>query len=301
MNRIINNENGAVAVIIALLMSVFLGISALVIDGGMLYMEKQKLRNAADAAALAGAQELPSTPDRAAAKATEAIRLNEEDPNKFTIMLSKNNHRITVSAEKSVDLVFAKVLGFAEAKVDAVSHSEIGALSSGRGAVPVGIEDTSPLIFGEIKRLKVEDATVGNFGALAIQGPGANIYEEDFKMGYDQELRINQIVNTQTGNLAGPTARAVNYRISACPMSTYLDYPDDCPRVVLVPVFQSVVTEQNQVKAVKIVGFAKFFIENVTSSGTSAEIVGRFIEETSSGEIAYGSSNYGAYGYKLTR
>ncbi|WP_318506912.1 pilus assembly protein TadG-related protein [Bacillus sp. T3] len=301
MNRFINNQNGAVAVIIALLMSVFLGISALVIDGGMLYMEKQKLRNVADAAALAGAQELPTTPDRAVSKAIEAINLNEEDPNEFTITFSKNNHRITVRAEKSVDLVFAKVLGFAEAKVDAVSHSEIGTLTSGRGAVPVGVEYTSPLIFGEIKRLKVEDATVGNFGALAIQGPGANIYEEDFKMGYDQELRINQIVNTQTGNLAGPTVRAVNYRISACPTSTYLDFPEDCPRVVLVPVFQSVVTEQNQVKAVKIVGFAEFFIENVTSSGTSAEIVGRFIEETASGEIAYDSSNYGAYGYKLTR
>lgn len=282
-------------------MSVLLGITALVIDGGMLYMEKQKLRDIADAAALAGAQELPATPAMATAKATETITLNGEDPNKFNIIFSKSDHRITVSAEKTVDLVFAKAIGFAQAKVDAVAHVEIGTLMSGRGAVPVGVEDTSQLTFGDIKYLKVEDATVGNFGALALAGPGANIFEEDFKMGYDQELRVNQIINTQTGNLAGPTARAVNYRIAACPTATYLNHPDDCPRIILVPVFQTVVTDQNQIKAVKIVGFAKFFIETVASTSQSAEIVGRFIEETASGEIAYGTPSYGAYGYKLTR
>jgi Flp pilus assembly protein TadG len=300
MRRPLKDESGAVIVVVALLMTVFLGFVALVIDGGMLYMEKQKLRDIADAAALAGAQELP-TIDQASVQANQSIILNEADPTLFKINFNENNHRITVRGEKTVDLVFAKALGFPSAKVDAVSNVEIGALMSGRGAVPVGIEYTSQLTFGDIKYLKVEDATVGNFGALALAGPGASLYEEDFKNGYKYELRVNQIINTQTGNLAGPTARAVNFRIAACPTSTYLDHPDDCPRVVLLPVFQSVVTEQNQVKAVKIVGFAKFFIENVSTGSQSAEIVGRFIEHADSGEVSYNSPIYGAYGFKLTR
>ncbi|NMD70119.1 hypothetical protein HHO41_07435 [Bacillus sp. DNRA2] len=301
MNRLIKEEKGAVIIVVALLMVAFLGVTALVIDGGMLYLEKQKLQDVTDAAALAGAQELPTAIDKATAQANQAITLNETNPNLFNINFNENKHRITVRAQKSVNLVFAKVLGFDKAKVDAFSKVEIGSLISGRGAVPVGIEYTSQIAFGDIKYLKVEDATVGNFGALALAGPGAKLYEEDFKNGYENELRVNQIIDTQTGNLAGPTARAVNYRIAACPTSTYLNHPADCPRVVLVPVFQSVVTQQNQVKQVKIVGFANFFIENVNSGSQSAEIVGRFIEAADSGEISYSTTNYGAYGFKLTR
>lgn len=301
MNRLIKEETGAVIIIVALVMVVFLGISALVIDGGMLYMEKQKLQDITDAAALAGAQELPTSIDKATAQANKTIALNETYPNLFNINFNENKHRITVRAEKSVNLVFAKALGFNQAVVAAFSKVEIGPLTSGRGAVPVGIEYTSQITFGDIKYLKVEDATIGNFGALALAGPGANLYEEDLKNGYANTLRVNQIIDTQTGNLAGPTSRAVNYRIAACPTSTYLNHPDDCPRIILVPVFQSVVTEQNQVKQVKIVGFAKFFIETVNSGSQSAEIVGRFIEDADSGEVDYSSINYGAYGYKLTR
>ncbi|WP_147534438.1 TadE/TadG family type IV pilus assembly protein [Bacillus marasmi] len=301
MNRLIKEEKGAVMIIMALLMIVFLGITALVIDGGMLYMEKQKLQDITDAAALAGAQELPTSTDQATAQANQAIVLNETNPILFNINFNENNHRITVTAEKSIDLFFAKALGFNEAKVDAASNVEIGTLISGRGAVPVGIEYTSQIAFGDIKYLKVEDATVGNFGALALAGPGAKLYEEDFKNGYENELRVNQIIDTQTGNLAGPTSRAVNFRIAACPTSTYLNHPVDCPRIVLVPVFEPVVTQQNQVKQVKIVGFANFFIENVSSGSQSAVIVGRFIEAADSGEIDSGSLNFGAYGYKLTR
>lgn len=301
MKLLLKEEKGAVIIIVALLMVVFLGITALVVDGGMLYVEKQKLQDITDAAALAGAQELPTATDKATAQANQAITLNEANPNLFNINFNENKHVIKVRAEKSVELVFAKALGFDQAKVGAVSKVEIGTLVSGRGAVPVGIEYTSQIAFGDIKQLKVEDATIGNFGALALAGPGANLYEEDFKNGYEYELRVNQVIDTQTGNLAGPTARAVNFRLAACPTSTYQNHPVDCPRIVLVPVFESVFTQQNQVKQVKIVGFANFFIENVSSDSKSAEIVGRFIEAVDSGEVGTSSPNYGAYGYKLTR
>ena len=45
---------------VALLLGVLLGFAALVVDVGMMYTEKAKLQNAADAAALAGAQNLPN-------------------------------------------------------------------------------------------------------------------------------------------------------------------------------------------------------------------------------------------------
>ena len=52
------NESGAVAIITAILMVVFLGFLALAVDIGHLAAVKNELQNAADAAALAGARAL---------------------------------------------------------------------------------------------------------------------------------------------------------------------------------------------------------------------------------------------------
>ena len=58
-NRLRKEESGQSLVMVVLLLSVLLSFSALIVDVGLLYAEKAKLQNAADAAALAGAQFLP--------------------------------------------------------------------------------------------------------------------------------------------------------------------------------------------------------------------------------------------------
>lgn len=57
MRRVMHDEDGAVAVMVALLMVVLLGMTALVVDVGMVYAERAQLQNGADAAALAIAQD----------------------------------------------------------------------------------------------------------------------------------------------------------------------------------------------------------------------------------------------------
>ena len=54
------NESGQALVLFALLAIVLIGFAALVIDAGLAYAARAKAQNAADAAALAGAQDLPS-------------------------------------------------------------------------------------------------------------------------------------------------------------------------------------------------------------------------------------------------
>src|SRR4051812_31463766 len=51
--RRVNDERGAIAVIVALMMVVLLACGAIVIDAGALYQERRELQNGADAAALA--------------------------------------------------------------------------------------------------------------------------------------------------------------------------------------------------------------------------------------------------------
>jgi hypothetical protein len=55
--RRLTNESGATAVIVVLLLTALLGISAIVVDGGLLYFERRQLQNGADAGALAIAQD----------------------------------------------------------------------------------------------------------------------------------------------------------------------------------------------------------------------------------------------------
>jgi hypothetical protein len=56
--RRLNDQDGAVAITVAILLVVLLGIGAFVLDIGNLYWERRQLQNAADAAAMAAAQEL---------------------------------------------------------------------------------------------------------------------------------------------------------------------------------------------------------------------------------------------------
>ena len=58
--RLHEEEVGQSLIMVVLLLGVLLSFSALVVDVGLLYAEKAKLQNAADAAALAGAQVLPN-------------------------------------------------------------------------------------------------------------------------------------------------------------------------------------------------------------------------------------------------
>ena len=75
-------QRGAVAVLAAVTLAMLLGFAALAIDIGYLFVVRNELQNAADAAALAGAGYLypgPPTPDwsTAVTKATKAVSLNK--------------------------------------------------------------------------------------------------------------------------------------------------------------------------------------------------------------------------------
>jgi uncharacterized membrane protein len=51
-----------VAVLVAVLMPVVVGVMALALDGGLLYLQRQTAQSVADAAALAGAYQLLHSP-----------------------------------------------------------------------------------------------------------------------------------------------------------------------------------------------------------------------------------------------
>lgn len=105
------HEKGTVIVLVALLMTVFLGLCAMVVDVGMLYIQQEKLQNAIDASVLAAAQELPNT-GSALTVANQYIVLNGFSPSDVKITFSNGDNTIDITGTKTVNFIFAKVLGF---------------------------------------------------------------------------------------------------------------------------------------------------------------------------------------------
>lgn len=119
-NRLRKEESGQSLVMVVLLLSVLLGFSALIVDVGLLYSEKAKLQNAADAAALAGAQMLP---DQGSA---ESVAIDYADFNGFTISTDdvdvpydEDDTKIKVGVSGTVPYIFARFLGLLETDVTA--------------------------------------------------------------------------------------------------------------------------------------------------------------------------------------
>ena len=107
------NEKGSVLVYVTIALVALLGFTALTVDGGTGYVTKSKLQNAVDAAALAGAQQLPSHPDQAIADAQDYASKNGIDLAKdnVTFSIENDDHSIKVAVQRTTPTYFARVFG----------------------------------------------------------------------------------------------------------------------------------------------------------------------------------------------
>jgi len=287
-------------------MVVLLGCASLVTDVGLLYTSRNRLINAADAAALAGAQELPDKPEMAEAVAREYAKDNGVLEDNVEVEVSADRKSITVKPHQNVRFLFARVLGFTQQEVVAEATALTAPLSGAIGVVPFSIEE-QVLEIGKQYVLKegaggpaIEGADgkmSGWYGALDPdnhQGGGANDYRERIKYGYQMMLRVGDRVLVEEGNMSGPTTEGVQYRIDQCKEGcTFEDFDKDCPRVMIVPVVKPVNS-----KEVEIRGFAVFFLEGVQGQGNENNVIGRFVKTVYPGELG-GGAEYGAYAVKL--
>jgi hypothetical protein len=127
MKKLLKNEDGQVLVLFALMLVVLFGFASLVIDVGSAKSTQAKLQNTADAAALAGAQDLPnaSAAENTAVtyaglngmKATE----NGVKQSGDTVIATTNGDstKIEVVCTRNVPNTFARVLGFKDTDVSA--------------------------------------------------------------------------------------------------------------------------------------------------------------------------------------
>lgn len=301
MFRYLNNNKGAIAVLVAGAMVALLGITALVVDIGLLVNRKAELQKACDAAALAGAQELPEDTASATTVATNyAVENGIASP---TVTITDSNKKITVSAEEQVNFFFARVLGIDNGAVATSATAMVAPVSEiYNGLRPFGVEKEEYVEGAEVVlKTGAHDSDSGNFYPISLDGTGADIYKNTIINGSTNGFSVGDYVFTETGNMVGPTKTAIDDLLRQCthtPECTSTSYEPDCPRVVTVPLVVWTGEESGKSK-IEIVGFARFFLEGVRNNGGMTEVTGRFIEEITVGGMSHGQTDYGLRGVRL--
>lgn len=136
MRRLSTGDDGAVAVITALFMVILLGITAIVVDVGMIYAERFQLQNGADAAALAIARDCAEgNCADAGATATGLAGSNSHDGvSAATAVIAGNTVTVRTSTAtpdggSAVEHWIAPILGIDSTRVEAVARASWGSPS----------------------------------------------------------------------------------------------------------------------------------------------------------------------------
>jgi Putative Flp pilus-assembly TadE/G-like len=235
--RLHRNQSGQVAILVGAMITALIGFSALAIDIGSLVSDKRDLQNAADAMALAGAQDLPAQTSAAAAARMWAAKndVTEDEISSIEIrqqsLPSVPNPRITVTLHRHHDTILARVVGVASVDLDVKASAIITSPGGQDRVVPFSvlqgaIDNTNP---GELTSLKWDANNIqnGNTLPIVIDAPGGDEYEETIMHGSDgtlcsEEALANGCVPTAgecldatcdslTGDKIGPTRAALDY------------------------------------------------------------------------------------------
>jgi len=205
------DESGAVLILVALLIVVLMGTAALAVDGGSLYQARRQMVNAADAAALAGAQELIRTEgNKSAATAVAedyAIRLNNSDVDKVTVSFP-NDYTIVVEVGKQVDFGFARIFGIDNFDVPARAVAIIGTTTAVGGIIPIALPQSGFVNFAEKEEHNIINFEFelgsGNWNWVSFEGTGSEFNPhttaEYISNGYPGTLSIGDPVQTNTGS-----------------------------------------------------------------------------------------------------
>ncbi len=311
--------------VVVLLMGAIGGIGASGVDLGSYAAERRDLQNAADAIALAAAQNLPNGDSARGAANLWAIK-NNVSPSDLTVTIIEQNAptvpnpMVRVSITRSHPFTFARLIGISSAPVSASATAIRTSPGGSDGLVPWSVQRA--LLDGVtpgttvVMKYDSNDVTSGNFGAIRIDGNGSNVYRDTIEEGSSNGLCAASVVgcpypstiNLETGNLVGGTRTGTNHRLdNTDPDCDTWDETmevhgqeqfiraecnpfaaggnSDSLRVIVIPVISNLC---NGSCSVTITEFALFFLEGYGAGGcrgNSCDIKGRFISS---------NTNYGA-------
>jgi len=306
------NQRGQSLVLSLLFLTVLVGMAAMVIDVGSWYRADRKLQANADAAALAGAQELPAAHTAAA----ESVALAYADTNDGGLEAKNVKFRTTfvphdtieVVTERSAPGFFAQLFGRGSVDVRAKAVARTGVLTRARGAAPIAVDWQHEMLHcppsrqcwgkydsngritpGEATTIDFEKTGPGAFRLLNIDsshgGTGLQDIGEWIREGFNGDSDIQQWYYSDPGIKPNSShvKDALDFRLA--------DEPD-----LLFPVYDAV-QAQGAGFEYHVIGFAVFHVTGYTIHGaTDSKIHGYFMDMVWTGvsNPSAGTPNFGA-------
>jgi Flp pilus assembly protein TadG len=290
----LRREQGQVFPFVAIGIGALVLVGAFVIDVGGAYTTHRRTQQAADASALGAAQLLPASTSLATSTAQSLAATNLSggtiDTPTYGACYGVPNTQVTVTANKPLTGVLSKLLAGKTAHATATAC--VGAYQGwSMNIAPWAIAQQS-LVWGQTVQFKTQTAgAAGNFGGAQLPviqvgcglGTGGNDYR--YLINNTEQsclVKVGDVLQSKTGNLAGPTQQGLQERIvagenvqqnfcltpSTCPIlqvqpdGTYVLTTYQHPNLIVIPVVNAI---GNGSSTYTVVGFAWFIIQRYDS------------------------------------
>jgi len=288
-------EQGQALVLTVLSLAVMLGMAALVLDVGAWFRTDRQLQATADAAALAGAQLLPTDVAGAKAEALSYAHKNGGHVKSGDITVSSlysPNDLITVKASKTDEGFFSKVLGIDTVNINAHAKARVDAPQSALHVAPMVVSCDHPLIkncdgkgspkFGQETQMDFDPmGAPAAFGMLNLDGGTGTVGTSDeakwIRSGFDKYLPLG-IYRSDSG------AKFSSQNIQSA-------LTDRKFTVLLFPVFKTL-NGQGQNAEYEIIGWIGFYLTDFQVHGNSATLYGHFTTFIAKGILAKTGSGF---------
>jgi len=226
----LRDESGQVLVFVAVILVGIVGMAALVVDVGSWYHAQRKLQTAADAAALAGAQHLPTQTVTARNKALEYAGLNYAGIPAPTVTFPDAG-TIDVAARADTPGIFAPVLNsaFGVITVHANAQARVFAPSQMTNVAPIAVKTTAacavsnPSCFFQTVTVSFDESQISSsaIGLVDLRcqsasssfscggGPGGSTLADWIRNSYPDALPSGVWYDVKTGQTIGPIRSAL--------------------------------------------------------------------------------------------
>jgi Flp pilus assembly protein TadG len=294
-----------------------LGVAGLVIDVGGWYLQKRQVQAAADASALAGANQLPAGWSYAQTAAQNEYTSNGKASDSTTTTNTTDlaaNDSVTVSASRVAPGYPTRVFGLSGVTVSgsatATIESVVGYASTGN-VMPWGIMRGSYTV-GSSYSMKIANDGSSQSGALDIPyegGCSGSSGSNDYRQLINGNeiacpITVGETLGLQSGSIPGPTSQGITDRIpnfqsanqvvTVGANGTATIVNSTSKQLVLIPIIENTDGTTNWTGGsmhVRITGFAWFVITSVTGNGQKVTVTGEFVSIASSD----GNATLGAY------
>ena len=307
------DERGQSILITVLFLVVLMGCAALTLDVGMWYREQRQAQATADAAALAGAADLPNNPTLALNAAHAYANANGGGASAPGAITLRNdfltNDTVAVDVTRTSPSVFASVLSIGQVTVRAKAAARAGTPDEVLGVAPIVVNKLHPMLSGPGCPCFKTETTIplgktgapGAFGMVDLDGGnnnGASTLADWIANGFDAYLPLGKYDSDPGAKFnSNGIQQALDSRVGS---------------ELLFPVFDPPMTGNGSNAQYNVIGWVAFHLDCVglltnttdcvNKSGNNQSLTGYFTRVIWKGLVAKTNKNlpdFGVYSISL--